>query len=256
MQNCLPISNNLKKFIVSLKQKEVRDESHLFVAEGEKLCKELSQSKYKTELVVLSSKASEEAKNIAELFFQKKVPIYIARHKQYEQMCDTKSPQTILAVVHSTESKVSINSPLVVLDSVSDPGNFGTIIRTADWFGFRNIITGGYSVDKYNPKVIRSSMGSLFRCNVNYEADLYSFLKKKSSKYEIYGASLSGLQAIEECIPKKNFILVFGNEANGISEEIKTILNYEFKIEGKGSAESLNLAVSVGISLYHFAKYI
>lgn len=255
MQNYLPISNNLKKFIVSLKQKEVREESNLFIAEGEKLCMELFHSKYKTELIVLSSKANEEAKNIADLFFQKNVPIYVARHKQYEQMCDTKSPQTILAVVHTAESNISPNSPLIVLDSVSDPGNLGTIIRTADWFGFKNIITGGYSVDKYNPKVIRSTMGSLFRCNVNYEADLYSFLKKKTSKYEIYGASLNGMKAIEECHPQKFFILVFGNEANGISKEIKTLLHYEYKIVGKGSAESLNLAVSVGISLFHFAKY-
>jgi TrmH family RNA methyltransferase len=204
----------------------------------------------------LSSKASDDAKKIAEMFHKKNIPVYIARKQQFEQLCDTKTPQSILAVVHNLDYQLSLNSPIIILESISDPGNFGTIIRTADWFGINHIITGSNSVDKYNPKVIRSTMGSIFRCNIQYIEDLLPFLHKASGDYEIYGASLKAKMTIEECKPKKKFILIFGNEAKGISQDIQSQLHFAYKIIGKGKAESLNLAVSVGISLYHFANCI
>jgi TrmH family RNA methyltransferase len=248
-----PLTNNLKKFIASLKTKQSREENRLFIAEGEKLCAELLESSYHTELIVVRSGAKPETEEIAARYEAKGVPVYIARKQQFDQLCDTKSPQGIIAVVSMLEQEVYINEPFIALDGVADPGNLGTIVRTADWFGFKSIILGGSSVDKFNPKTVRSTMGSLFRCKIIQTDDLPGFLTEKYKGFEIYGATLEAGKMINEIKPPKKFGLVFGNEASGISDEVKQVLTSEFKIPGFGKAESLNVAISVGVALYHFS---
>jgi len=261
MDFAIPISQNLKKFIKSLQSKKEREETGLFVAEGEKICSELLSSDYNAELILLKGNANYEAMQIAEKFYSRKIPVYIARKQQFEQLCETKSPQDILAVVKAIPNGLHLKDGVhsqnfIALDGIADPGNLGTIIRTADWFGFKHIILGGNSVDRFNGKSVRSSMGSLFRCSITNTVDLKCYLLENYKNFDFYGATLSAKIKIEEIKPIKKFGLIFGNESQGISKDLLSILTNEFLISGKGNAESLNVAVSVGVGCYYFGKYL
>jgi len=249
-----PITNNLKKFVSSLRNKKHRDESGLFIAEGEKLCSELQNCEFHTEMIVLRSNFKKEAERIALKFHEANVPVYLARKQQFDQLCDTVSPQDILAVayINSTDEKLPDN--FIALDGINDPGNLGTIIRTADWFGFNNIILGPDCVDKFNSKVVRSSMGSLFRMNIMQVSNLENYLRDNFKNYEIYGAMLTGKKQLQDLKPAGKYGVVFGSEAHSISKTVRKLITTPFIISGFGGAESLNVGISVGITLFHFSK--
>jgi len=247
-----PMSNNLKKFVISLKDRTKRKETGLFVAEGYKICEELLVSPLATEFVVLSSNAREQTVELAKAFHRKGIDVYLARRQQFLQLCETETPQDILAVVRYSIEPPKIDYPIIVLDGISDPGNLGTIIRTADWFGYRTIVTSPDSVDKYNPKVIRGSMGSFFRVNVVQNRDLSDFLVAKKKEAKIFAATLSGKIPLNQIDFPKKTIIIFGNESRGIRPEILSLADFEFIIEGEGFAESLNVAISAGIVLYKY----
>ena len=256
MEFAKPISQNLKKFVKSLQSRNERESSSMFVAEGIKLCTELLDSDYSAEFVVIRSGASHEAEIIATEFYKKNVPFYIARRQQFDQIADTKSPQDIMAVVNIMARNPDYSKPFVALDGVNDPGNLGTIIRTADWFGFHQIILGSKSVDRFNPKVVRSTMGSLFHCVLTQTEELAEFITLKYPGFEIYGATLSANKNIASIKPAKKFGIVLGSEAHGISDSVRKILTDEFIIPGGGDAESLNVAISFGITAYHFTQFL
>ena len=256
MEFAKPISQNLKKFVKSLQSRKERAVSNMFVVEGEKLCGELLGSDFNVEFIVVRGGANERASRIAEEFHRNNTTVYAARSKQFDQMCNTKSPQDIIAVVRIKEKEIDFSKPFIALDAVNDPGNLGTIIRTADWFGFRHIILGGGAVDKYNAKTVRASMGSLFRIQVTQSEDLAGFLKKNYPDFEIYAATLTAGKKMEELKPGAKFGIVFGSEAHGVSREILDIVSDEFLIEGRGGAESLNVAVSTAVACYYFSKFI
>ncbi len=247
-----PLSNSLKKYITSLKHKDNRAEANLFVAEGLRLCSELLSTNYPTEFVVVSSDADESTLSLARKFYKQGIDVYIARRQQFVQLCDTQNPQNIVAVVRAKQNDFTLSFPLVVLDGVSDPGNFGTIIRTSDWFGIKTIVTSKDSVDKFNPKVIRGSMGSFFRVNIIQVDDLRAFLLNLKKRSKIFAASLKGKTTLEKIKFSGECVFLFGSEAAGISPEILKLADSDFLIEGSGEAESLNLAVSVGIVLYSY----
>jgi TrmH family RNA methyltransferase len=250
-----PLTNNLKKIISGLKDKKNREEENLFVVEGEKLCEELLSSSYICELVVLRSTSKEHIFKLADKFEANGIAVYIARSAQFENLCDTKTPQDIIAVVRIQQKELIIDGSYIALDGISDPGNLGTIIRTADWFGFKNIVLGNNSVDRFNPKTVRSTMGSLFRLNILSIDNLADFLRQNNA-YTSYGASLKGSIFMDSIKVPEKFGLVFGNEANGLSKEVENEINILYKIKGYGKAESLNVGVSVGISAYYFSKII
>lgn len=249
------LSQNLKKFVKSLQNRKEREQANMFVVEGYKLCKELLISKHPVEFIVITGNTDEHIINLANQFFKNGVRIYKARHQQFVQLCDTKSPQGILAVAKISTQQVDYEKPFIILDGVNDPGNLGTIIRTADWFGFKHIVLCGEAVDYYNAKAVRASMGSLFRCNVTNSNDISGFIKKHYSDSKLYGATLTAKSNIHSIMPTANFGLVFGSEAHGISPFLIKQLDEEFLIPGKGSAESLNVAVSVGIACFHFSSF-
>ncbi len=169
-----------------LKHKEKRAEANLFIAEGIRLCSELLSTNYPTEFVIVSSGADESTLSLARKFYKQGIDVYVARRQQFVQLCDTQNPQDILAVVRAKQNDFVLSFPLIVLDGVSDPGNFGTIIRTSDWFGVKTIVTSKDSVDKFNPKVIRGSMGSFFRVNIMQVDDLRAFLLNLKKKSKIF----------------------------------------------------------------------
>lgn len=256
MEIAQPISQNLKKFVKSLQSRKERQSSNMFIVEGEKLCRELFDSDYPVEFIVIRGNSSEEAADIATMFNERNIPVYSARSKQFNQICNTKSPQDILAVARIKEQNADFSEQFIALDGVNDPGNLGTIIRTADWFGFKHIILSGNSVDKYNAKTVRASMGSLFRVKVTTVEDLAAFLKDRYENFDIYAATLSAKTYMQSIQPTGKFGLVFGSEAHGISANVLNVSTEEFKIEGKGEAESLNVAISLGVACCYFSKFI
>lgn len=247
------LTNNLKKLASSLRNKKARDENNLFIVEGASMCAELLTSPMQTEFVIIRSNPDDKIAWLAAEFEIRNIPVYIARRKQFDQLVTTESPQGIFAVAKITETIKKDFGNFIVLEGISDPGNLGTIIRTADWFGFRTIFTGGSSVDKYNPKVVRSTMGSIFRCDIIYQEDLVSFLNENFQGCELYAATLTAKIKLEDCNPTGQFGIILGNEAHGISKELLKIVTTEYLIPGAGTAESLNVAVAAGISMYHFS---
>lgn len=256
MQYTIPISQKLKKLIKSLHQKQFRDQNGLFIAEGEKICFELLNSTFETELIAIRDSPNAEVIEITNSFSEKGIPVYIAPKHQFEQMCDTKSPQGIIAVVNVKEQEILQDESFIALDRISDPGNVGAIIRSADWFGFKQVIISTESADRYCPKTVRSSMGSIFKVTTVYGADLAELFQTKFKGFDIYSATLDAEKTLEQFKPKKKFGLIFGSEAHGVHPELQQLSKSNYKIFGKGYAESLNVAVAAGISLYHFSKYI
>jgi TrmH family RNA methyltransferase len=256
MHYTMPITQRLKKLIKSLHQKQFRDQNDLFVAEGQRLCEEIIDSDFQAELVVIKDSPTQEITEIVDHFADKGVPVYTAPKHQFDQICHTKTPQGIITVVNIKKPVLLPDEPFLALDAVADPGNIGTIIRTANWFGIKQIILGRDCADKFNPKTVRSTMGAIFKTQVHHTHDLPGFVKENFPKHQLLGASVNTKTDLESLDFKneKLYGVFFGNEANGLSEESLSILDQEFIIPGIGNQESLNVAVSVGISLYHLTK--
>jgi TrmH family RNA methyltransferase len=251
----LQLSKNQAKTFRRLKEKSVREELKLYAAEGEKVCSELLNCTLKPEFIIVKSSCSPFAGQLAYKFYDTGVMVYTADSKTFSQISDTKTPQDIIAVIRILDNPPSPKGNFIALDGVTDPGNVGTIIRTAEWFGFRDIILNNNCVDKYNSKVVRATMGAFFRCNIHETDNLKELFKSNYSKFDTYAAILDGESKLEDCKPKNSFALIFGSESHGISKDILSIVRHKFTITGKGDGESLNVAVSAGIALNHFKKF-
>ena len=243
------ISKNQVKYIQSLGQKKSRDAENKFVAEGPKIVDELLNAKNCRVVQVLALKEWIEH-NPGKDHYAEIIEITGDELKKISQLS---TPNQVLAVVEKIKWD---NEPVIkgkislVLDSIQDPGNMGTIIRIADWFGIENIICSNNCTDIYNPKVVQSTMGSITRVRVEY-TDLSSWLKE-NNEVRTYAAALNG-RDISKMEKLNEGIIVIGNESKGISEEIMNLINVQITIPGKGKAESLNAAVATGIILSHLA---
>jgi TrmH family RNA methyltransferase len=178
--------------------------------------------------------------------------IFLVDEHWLQRISLLKTPNKVLAVFNkniSQEEPVLENKISLMLDDIQDPGNLGTIIRNADWFGIDNIICSENCVDCYNPKVVQSTMGSLSRVNILY-TDIESFIKK-NSKISLFAAALSGT-SLKELNRIDEGIILIGNESKGIHEDILLLATERITIPKFGHAESLNAAVASGIILYHF----
>jgi TrmH family RNA methyltransferase len=239
------ISINQKKFVNSLWQKKYRTERGLFIIEGIKMVEELIQSDYEVSEIYATSiwienNPSVECSEISE--------------KELKSISSLKTPNEVLAVVKQKEPQLTdvSNQLSIALDKIQDPGNFGTIIRTADWFGINNIICSEESVDVYNPKVLQATMGSFFRMNIIY-TDLSKFFTK-NSELNVYGALLDGENVYQKELKSKGSVLLMGNESRGISEELKAFVTEKVLIPNFGKAESLNVATATAILCSEFVR--
>ena len=168
-----------------------------------------------------------------------------------ERISQFNSASAMIGLFHEpVEKKFNPNERILVLEGIQDPGNLGTIIRTADWFGIRQILCSEDTVNCFNFKVIQSSMGSAFRIPVFYE-NLFDFLPKLNST--IHGALLNG-KNMSDVDPNEIKILVMGNEGKGISTKLQKHINQAVTIPGYGQAESLNVSIATGIFLYHWSQ--
>ncbi len=240
------------KYYSSLHQKKYRDKEAKFIVEGKRLIKELLQSDFDIESVFLTNKFEDDNREFVETIKEKSLATYILDNKEFNRITDTDNPQGIAAIVKkkgkdSTEFKFP--NIIVALDTVSDPGNVGTIIRNCDWFGIDLILISKGSADLYNSKTLRSTMGSFFHVAVNDNVDLpkkLGNLKKKG--YKIICADLQGENIYKFIFPEK-YVIVFSNEAHGPAEEIISIADKKITIPRFGNAESLNVASSSAVIL-------
>ena len=224
MMYSMPVTQKLRKLVKSLYQKQHRENNGLFVAEGEKMVNELINSDYEIELVVARESPSAMAAKMFEVFADLAIPTYHAPKHVFDQMCDAKSPQSILAVTNVKESILIPNQSFIALDAVADPGNVGTVIRTADWFGYKQVILSKGCADRLNPKVLRATMGAHFRMQVVHAEDLYGTIKDNFADINTYGAELSATNAMDDLKPTKVHGIIFGSESHGISEKIQNLL--------------------------------
>ena len=240
------MTQNEIKQIRSLQIKKFRDELNLFVAEGDKCISELSKTF-----------------TLVQHFSANNTPL-----KDIERASSLRTPQGSIAVFRKPQFQLPVIQPdtlYLALDGIQDPGNLGTIIRTADWFGIRDIICSANTADCFSPKVVQATMGALARVRVHY-TDLPAWLTNtqhstlNSQHSTIYGTLLTGkdLYAPDAIPDKRSGIIVMGNEGNGLSPEVRKLITHSLRIPSfppdAPTSESLNVAIATAVILAHFRQ--
>ena len=239
------ISKNELKYIQSLSHKKNRDVEGLFIAEGPKIVEELIRSNIRIKKIFAVKEWKE--------FQLPHTEIIEVSAAELERISNLQTPHEVFAIAemkHAIPIPSFTNKLTLILDGIQDPGNMGTLIRIADWFGIDQVIASNDSVELYNPKVIQSTMGSFIRVAV-WHTDLQELLQAPG--VPVYGALLNGKNMYEAGQPKEGFIVI-GNESKGIREKLLPLITNPVTIPKKGGAESLNAAVAAGIILSQLTK--
>lgn len=246
-----PVNAQVKNIILLNTKSKARREQDAFVAEGVKMFLEAPASHVRK--VYVSGE-----------FFSKtmyrdkieKVPYEIVSDEVFRKMCDTKTPQGILTVLeqfHYREKDIYAgeNPLILILESIQDPGNLGTMIRTAEGAGVSGILMDRGTVDIYNPKVIRATMGSVYRMPFYYTDDLRASIERmKTQNIRVFAAHLRGEEFYTKKDYRKGTAFMIGNEGNGLTEETASLADSYIKIPMGGSVESLNAAVAAALLMY------
>lgn len=242
-----------------LQEKKYRNEFKEFIVEGLKGVGEALTEDAEVVLIIIEGKRRDE-KEFAALIKtaeQKNVPIEFCARGDIGDIKTTDTFPGALAVIAQSDialEHIVNDQPIICLDGVKDPGNLGTIIRTADWFGIPNLLLSEDCVDPYNPKVVRSTMGSLFRVQVFESQHLPTTLTtlKEKHGYEIIAMDMRG-EPLEKLRAAKKAVYLFGSESHGIRPSLESLISKRYTIQGTGKAESLNVAVATGILLSHLS---
>ncbi len=232
------------RLVKSLHQKKFRQEYGLFIVEGLKMVEEAMNSSF--EPVALYSTDDD--------WVERTPTAMRITNQEMDMISALSSPSKHLIVLKQKSSKdIQLNGHVLVLDGISDPGNLGTMIRTAEWFGFRYVLCTNDCVELYNPKTVQSTMGSLFRMNVRYDQtpDLVSNLAIQG--YELVGAEMNGENVYHMKFAAKT-AMVIGSESHGIRPELKEKLNRSLTIPGGGGAESLNASIAAAVIMSELAR--
>lgn len=252
MQILSSVSNGRYKYIKALSQKKNRVKYGEYCVEGIKSAHDAVKSGKKVTAIVVSS----DFYNGKSFDCPDKTELLVFETSVFNKLCDTQTPQGIIAVIKTEEpeNEPSLDKPYVYCDNVTDPGNAGTIIRTADAAGFGGVIFSEGCVDIYSPKTVRASMGSFFNTDI-YTGKNTEYLKElKKRGFNLFGGALTENTVDYRTADFKNpTVLVVGNEANGISEEVLKLCR-SVKIPILGSAESLNVSVAAGILMYELVR--
>ena len=257
------------QYLKSLSQKKHREKEGDFLVEGWRGVEEVCEAVNEIEILVYSKEANENQKYASVLLAARKKSreLHEVSPREFELVADTVSAQGIAAVVRkiSTDVAAELENLLVqdrafilALDQVADPGNLGAMIRTSDWFGADAILLSENCVELYNPKVIRSTVGSIFHlpileCSDGTDRFIDVVGNLQKSGFTIFGAEVSGALDLRTHVWPSKSLLVVGNEARGISPEIAKILDYHLAIPKFGKSESLNAGVAAGVILSHYA---
>lgn len=258
MQTITSKNNELIKNVKKLKEKKFRDLENKFIIEGTRLIEEAIIENADIDNIFIC----EDYMN--ENYFDKKFLYEIAKENcvyvteaVFNTITDVSNPQGILAVVNRGKKSKQINfneDIIVVLDGIQDPGNLGTILRTVDSANLKQIVISKETADAFNPKVVRSTMGAIFRVNIIRSDDLISDLNlMKNNGFEVIVTSLDTSDSIYDIKYNKK-VIVIGNEANGVSEQVQNLADHKVKIPMFGKAESLNAGVATGIVVYEYVR--
>ena len=252
------LSKNKIKLIRSLDQKKNRLATGLFIAEGKKLVLDLLQSDFAVSEVYCTSKSAAEITS-----YKPDLNIEIADKEELTRISFLKTVPEIIALCRIPHSEICwdeiCKNLTLVLDEIQDPGNLGTIVRLADWFGIKNVICSENCADIYNPKVVQATMGAFTRVKIHY-VSLTGFLEKaKQLSIPVYGAFLEG-ENLYHCELTENGLIVMGNEGNGISEIIAKSISRKINIPsfppGDLTSESLNVAVATSVICAEFRRRV
>ncbi len=245
--------NNTLKLIRKLYQKKYRRQTGLFVAEGRKIIHDLLRSQFQIETII----GTQEELAKLSLAGKQNIKILTTDYQTITRISNLKTPQPIIAIARQKQWTITGDEArknlVLALDNIQDPGNMGTILRLADWFGIKLIVASPDSVDVYNNKVVQASMGSIFRVPVVY-TDLKNYLS--TSKAPVYGTFLDGDPLNKTRISSTGIILM-GNEAHGIREDLEPFINHRVLIPSFNNAdhvESLNVAMATAIMLWEFRR--
>ena len=281
--------NEFIKHVKKLKDKKYRDLNNEYIIEGIKIIEEAINEKAKIKQIVICDDCEKTSNISKELMYEiaRYECIYVTK-KIFDSLTDVSNPQGILAIVEKnaiksetkntnnakniknsetsnttgieekeriTENEIDYNQDIIVaLDDIQDPGNLGTILRTVDSIGINQILVSKGTADSYNPKVVRSTMGAIFRVRIIECEDLESTLKEiQKHNFEIVVTSLQTKNSIYDIDYKKK-VIVIGNEANGVEQKIQKIADKKVKIPMLGKTESLNASVATGIILYEYVR--
>lgn len=256
------LTNNLQKLIRSLSLKKNRDERKLFVAEGAKIICDIINSGIKPEYLCATKTWINSNLDVVSKFEN---IVYETIETEMSKISSLNNPPDVLAVFNQFQPNLAdffkqSFPPILFLDEMQDPGNLGTVIRTADWFGIKHIVCTPNSVDCYNSKVVQASMGSNFRVNIVY-AEISDFFSILPVEYDVVGMFMVG-KSIHDFKFNPKSVIVIGNEGKGISKEVQTYISERISIPkqirnfGNNEAESLNASIAAAIVCFEFAKNI
>ncbi|MDO4534980.1 MAG: RNA methyltransferase [Clostridium perfringens] len=251
MTNIESKSNSLFKDLKKLKdKKKYREEKKQYIIEGFRFVKEAIKSNSSLDYIIITEEFYEKEKAFVDLLKIEGLKIIIMSRILLDELCDTENPQGIIAVVKIENSILKTGNTVILVDKVQDPGNMGTIIRTAHAVGARGVIITKGTVDVYNDKVLRSSMGSIFYVPIieDYHLDMVKDLRRQG--YRLLVSSLQGENNFFEEDLKGNIIIAVGNEGNGVSDEVYEISDIKVKIPMPGNSESLNVAIATSVMMY------
>ena len=256
MQIITSKDNTLIKHICKLKEKKYRNEYRQYLIEGVKLLKEAIRENVNIKYIIINEQEIEIIKTQLAKELETRDYLQVS-NKIFKIISEVENPQGILAVIEKNEKEYQIDysqNIILALDDIQDPGNLGTIIRTADSVGLTQILISKGTVNPYNSKVIRSTMGSIFRINIIECENLVKVLEDiKKNNYKIIATSIETKESIYDTRLNQK-VIVIGNEANGISKEILEIVDEKLTIPMLGKTESLNASVATGVILYEYVR--
>lgn len=246
------LSKKIIQHINQLQQKKTRTEDQEFLIEGIKGVNEALASNLEVVLIVIEGNRRDEKEfiDLIKKAERKSILIEFCGRGDIKDIKTTDTFPGVLAIVNQPNFIIQdlIDDKIICLDGIKDPGNLGTIIRTADWFGIKNILLSEDCVDLYNPKVVRSTMGSIFRMKIMESNNLVSDLVylQKNNQYKIFSLTMTG-KNVNTLKSNNKSIFIIGSESHGVRPEVEKISDAKYTISGKGEAESLNAAIAAGI---------
>ncbi len=249
------LSNRLLKYYSSLLHKKYRLQENKFIVEGKKLVQEGLNSNFTVEIVIVTEEFYKTNKDFMEFVKQRSI-IERIEMQEVNKLSDTNTPQGIFAVFDQKPIDLNFKEEKVIvgMDNISDPGNVGTILRNCDWFGVKSVFISQGCAEIYNPKTIRSSMGSIFHLDFEIEIRLIEHIKfLKEHGYFCFATDLNGKNVYDMELPEKSFI-IFSNEANGPSKDLLKTVDNIITIPKFGNAESLNVASASAVVLSEIVK--
>lgn len=251
--------NNLIKEVKKLKEKKYRDLNKSFLIEGFRFVEEALKSNFEVKYVFICEKQIDKFEKLGfKSLIDKKTKSFIVSDSVLNSICSTETPQGIVAVVKNKISDIQVkNGFYILIDKVQDPGNMGTIIRSANASGALGVIITKGTVDTYNSKTLRSTMGSIFKIPIIFEDSSFNIVKKlKKNKFKLVTSSLDTDYNFFDIDLTGKVIIAVGNEGNGISKEVFELGDISVKIPMPGNAESLNVGVAASVMMFEAVRQI